>query len=172
MRWLSWMTEGMCGTVTLLPFQILTHWDKQLYGKTLKNTVCTHLGSFFLSGIPQHCRFSCRTAGFRQSVWSSFVLGKKKKRRQTLRWLSPVWKLLSHTESKFVPGVMIQEDTEPLILLVINQREGINEKQHSSQAPSKRLFKLKPSRLGEKQTKNQRKAVVSENLPLCVIAHM
>ena len=81
MRWLSWMTEGMCGTVTLLPFQILTHWDKQLYGKTLKNTVCTHLGSFFLSGIPQHCRFSCRTAGFRQSVWSSFVLGKKKKEK-------------------------------------------------------------------------------------------
>lgn len=60
------------------PFQILTYWDKQLYNKMLKHTVCTHLGSFFLSGIPQHCRFSCRTAGFRQSEWSSFVLGKKK----------------------------------------------------------------------------------------------
>lgn len=67
---------------------------------------------------------------------------------------------------------MIQEDTEPVILLVINQSERINEKQHSSQALSKRLFKLKPFRLGEKQTKNQSKAVVSENLPLCVIAQM
>lgn len=37
-------------------------------------------------------------------------------------------KLLSDTESKFVPSVVIQEDTEPGILLVINQRENKWEK--------------------------------------------
>lgn len=51
--------------------------------KNLKETkttpYCTNLDFFFLSGIPQHCRFSCRKAGFQQSAWSSFVLEKKKK---------------------------------------------------------------------------------------------